>query len=107
MINGNTGHIEIIDTLSNITYKVQFTQVDYATSGQPLYYAQVTYPVGTYVGYLFSVAQTVQGLFYIGVVNQGRYIQGAYLVGTSQIDMTKYSRIIRLDLVVTPQILID
>lgn len=34
-------------------------------------------------------------------------MQATYLAGTGQIDLTSYSRITRLELVVTPQILID
>ena len=44
--------------VANATYKLQFSQVDYATSSQPLYYARVFYPSGVSASFLFSVAQT-------------------------------------------------
>ena len=107
VIQGSRGFVDIVDTSANATYKLQFSQVDYATNGQPLYYARVFYPSGVSAGFLFSVAQTLHQLFFVGVVNAGLYIEATYLVGTHQIDLTRFSRIVRLDLVATPQILLD
>jgi len=63
VINGNTGFVNVIDTLSNSTYSVQYSQVQYSAAGQPLYYVQISYPTGAKAGYLVAVAQAPQGLF--------------------------------------------